>query len=92
MADNYNEFKTSADLASGLQWIRWKTQGGKAQDRPGALLLLAIDPDNISASMDLKLDPEDMIAMLEREADAIARLIRSLKANKKTHDHIARVD
>ena len=91
MADGFNNpFETSADVASGLQWVRWKTQGGRAQNRPGAMLLLAIGPNSISAAMDLKLDPEDAIAMLEAEAETIAELLRYLKTAQKTHHFIAR--
>lgn len=92
MGYNENPFKTSADVASALQWVRWKTQGGQEQTRPGALLLLAFSPSAICASMDPKLDPEDAIAMLEAEGDTIARLLRFLKSAKKTHYHIARPD
>lgn len=91
MAGNSNnEFKTSADVASGLQWVRWKTQGGQAQCRPGAMLLLAIGAGSISASMDLKLDAEDAIALLSDELETIAQLLRHMKANQKTHHFIAR--
>lgn len=85
-----NPFKTAADMASGLQWARWKSQGGREQSRPGAMLLLAFGANSISASMDLKLDPEDAIAMLEEELDTIARLLRYLKETQKTHHYIAR--
>lgn len=85
-----NEFKTAADIASALQWVRWRSQGGQAQSRPGAMLLLAIGPNSVSASMDLKLDPEDAIAMLETELPQIAELLRYLKRTKKTDHYIAR--
>lgn len=54
------------------------------------MLILAIGPNSISASMDLKLDPEDAIAILQDEADTIAQLLRYLKQAKLTHHHIAR--
>lgn len=91
MANGYdNPFKTSADVASGLQWVRWKTQGGRDQSRPGALLILALGANSISVSMDPKLDPEDVIAMLAEEIDTIAQLLRYMKSTEKTHHQIAR--
>lgn len=90
MSQEANQFKSSADVASALQWVRWKTQGGREQSRPGALLLLAIGPNSISASMDLKLDAEDAIAMLADELETIAKLLRFMKETQKTHHHIAR--
>ena len=85
-----NQFKSSADVASGLQWVRWKTQGGRSQDRPGALLLLAIGANSVSASMDLKMDAEDAIAILTEEMDTIAKLLRYMQETRKTHHYAAR--
>jgi len=87
-----NPFVTAADVASGLQWLRWKTQGGEQQSRPGALFILAFSPHSITISMDPKLDPEDAIEMLAHEADTIARLLRYLRTEGKTHHFIARPD
>jgi hypothetical protein len=90
MAGFNNPFKSAGDIASGLQWVRWMTQGGREQSRAGVMLLLAIGPNSIAASMDLKLDAEDAIAMLEAEANTIAELLRSMKNAQKTHHFIAR--
>jgi hypothetical protein len=87
-----NPFLTAADVASGLQWLRWKTQGGEQQSRRGALLILAYSPNSIAVSMDPKLDPEDAIEMLAAEADTVARLLRHLRASSKTHHFAARPD
>jgi len=90
MAGFNNPFKSAGDIASGLQWVRWMTQGGREQSRAGVMLLLAFGPNSISASMDPKLDPEDAIAMIEAEANAIAELLRTMKTAEKTHHYIAR--
>jgi hypothetical protein len=80
-----NEFKTSKDVASALNWVRWKTKGA-------ALLLVAIGANSVCAAIDDKLDAEDAIELLELERDTIARLIRTLKENKTTHHFAARPD
>lgn len=78
-----NAFKNSSDVASALNWVRYKTRGG-------ALLLLAIGANSITAAMDEKLDAEDAIELLQLEADTIAQLIRYLKDSQKTHYFIKR--
>ena len=78
-----NEFKTSRDVASACNWVRWKTKGG-------ALLVLAIGVNSVCAAVDEKLDAEDAIAILEIELDTIANLIRDIKRRKKTHYFAAR--
>lgn len=78
-----NEFKSSKDVASAINWVRWKTKGG-------ALLIVAFGVNSVCAAMDEKLDPEDAIAMLELERETLDRLLRYLKDSKQTYHYAPR--
>jgi hypothetical protein len=83
-------YKTSAEFAQGLQYVRWLANG--RSEHGNALLVVAIGVNSIAISRDLDLRPEDGIALLELEADTIAQLLEELKARKKTHGAMARPD
>lgn len=80
-----NEFKTSRDVASGLNWLRWKTA-----DR--AQILIAIGRNSVAVAKAPACDPEDAIEMLQTELDTITRLIRELGSGRRTHAAVPRPD
>ncbi len=80
-----NEFKTARDLASALNWVRWKSDGR-------ALVLLAIGRNSVAIAKGPAVDAEDVIVALESEKDTIARLLREMGAQGLTHASTPRPD